>query len=253
MKTLACYNMKGGVGKTTTAVNMAYLSALNNYRTLVWDLDPQGAASFHLGVELLQNTKLKKIVKDKKLIQTLIEPTPYKNLKIIPAGFEYRNMDIVLDDSKKAKKNINKIIDSLKEDFDIFIFDCPPSISSLSDAVFATSDYIIMPMIPAVLSEQTFIKVREYMAEMKESKSEIIPFFNMFDRRKSVHRSLVLKNKKQFPGQFCDVMIPARANIERMGVERAPIHVFDPASDAAKSYSALWKEIERRTSPAKQI
>jgi chromosome partitioning protein len=252
MKTLACYNMKGGVGKTTTAVNMAYLSALNGYRTLVWDLDPQGAASFHLGAELIQKTKLKKLIKDRKIIQTLIEPTPYKNLKVIPAGFDYRNMDIVLDDSKKAKKNIDKILDSLKRSFDVFIFDCPPSISSLSDAVFATSDYIIMPMIPAVLSEQTFIRVSEYMAGMEKSKAEIIPFFNMFDRRKSIHRSLVLKNKKQYPGQFCDVMIPARANIERMGIEQAPIHEFDPTSDAAKSYLALWKEIERRTNLVKQ-
>ncbi|WP_291329602.1 ParA family protein [Desulfovibrio sp. UCD-KL4C] len=253
MKTIACYNMKGGVGKTTTAVNMAYLSAHNGYRTLVWDLDPQGAATFHLGVELLQETKLKKIIKNRKLIHTLIEPTPYKNLKIIPAGFAYRNMDIVLDDSKKGKKNINKILDSLKENFDVFIFDCPPSISSLSDIVFATSDYIIMPMIPAVLSEQTFIKVREYITEMGKSKIEIIPFFNMFDRRKSLHRSLVLKNKKQYPGQFCDVMIPARANIERMGIKQAPIHAFDPTSDAAKSYLALWKEIERRTNLVKKI
>lgn len=239
--------MKGGVGKTTSAVNLSYLSAANGYRTLIWDLDPQGAATFHLGVEPLQSTKLKKIIKDKKLIKTLVEPTPYENLSILPAGFEYRNMDLVMDDSKKSRKKMGKIMEAFSNDFDLFIFDCPPSISNLSDAVFTTTDYIVMPLIPAVLSKQTFLKVTEYMQSLADSTAEIIPFFNMVDRRKSGHRMLVLKTKQEFPGVFCDNVIPARANVERMGVERSPLHVFDPKSDAAISYSALWRELERKT------
>ncbi|WP_320171942.1 AAA family ATPase [Maridesulfovibrio sp.] len=247
MKTLACYNMKGGVGKTTTAVNLSYLYAANGFRTLLWDLDPQGAATFHLGVETLQDTKLKKIVKDKKMIKSLVEPTPYPNLSIIPAGFEYRNMDLVLDDSKKSKKKMGKILSSFTDEYDVFVFDCPPSISNLSDAVFSVSDYILMPLVPAVLSQQTFLKVSEYLAGIPDTTAQIIPFFNMVDRRKSGHRMMILQSKKQFPGVFCDNSIPARANVERMGVERLPLFAYDPKSDAAVSFGALWRELERRT------
>ncbi len=234
------------MGKTTSAVNLSYLSALNGYKTLIWDLDPQGAATFHLGVEPIQSTKLKKIIKDKKLIKTLVEPTPYENLSIIPAGFEYRNMDMVMDDSKKSRKKMGKILQNFTEAYDLFIFDCPPSISNLSDVVFTSADFLVMPMIPAELSKQTFIKVSEYMRDLNEQTAELIPFFNMVDRRKSGHRMLVLKTKKEFPGIFCDSVIPARANVERMGAERKPLHIYDPKSDAAIAFSALWRELEKR-------
>ena len=246
MKTIACYNMKGGVGKTTSAVNLSYLSALNGYRTLIWDLDPQGAATFHLGVEPIQHTKVKKIVKDKKLIKNLVEPTPYENLSIIPAGFEYRNMDIVMDNNKKTRKKFTKILESFDNDFDIFIFDCPPSISNLSDAIFTSTDYIIMPLIPAPLSQQTFLKVSSYLDELTDTTAQIIPFFNMVDRRKSGHRLLILQNRKEFPGIFCDSFIPTRVEIEKMGIKRKPLHVYAPKSDAATSFSALWREVERK-------
>ena len=246
MKSIACYNMKGGVGKTSSAINFAYLSAESGLRTLIWDLDPQGAATFHLGVEPLQQTKLKKLVKDKKLLKTLVEASPYKNLSVIPAGFEYRNMDLVMDDSKKSRKKLRKIIDSFEEDYDVFIFDCPPSISNLSDTVFSTVDVIAMPVVPAAMPQQTFIKVKEYLGSMTDSNAELIPFFNMVDRRKSGHRKIMWDNKKAYPQIFCENYIPARADIEKMGIEQAPLHAYAPRSDAARAYSSLWKEVKGR-------
>ncbi|WP_320006512.1 ParA family protein [Maridesulfovibrio sp.] len=243
MKSIACYNMKGGVGKTSSAVNFAYLSAANGLKTVLWDLDPQGAATFHLGIAPLQKTKLKKLVKDKKMTRTLVESTPYENLSAIPAGFEYRNMDLVMDDSKKSCKKMKKILESFAPDYDVFIFDCPPSISNLSDTIFNTVDYIFMPVVPAAMPQQTFLRVKEYLEDIENPSAELIPFFNMVDRRKSGHRKIMWDNKKAFPQVFCENYIPARADIEKMGLMKAPLHTFAPKSDAARSYSLLWKEL----------
>ncbi|WP_319765354.1 AAA family ATPase [Maridesulfovibrio sp.] len=247
MKSMACYNMKGGVGKTSFAVNFAYLSAANGVRTMVWDLDPQGAATFHLGVEPLEQTKLKKLIKDKKLIKNMVEPTPYANLSVIPAGFDYRNMDMVLDDSKKSRKKLKKIISSFEENYDLFLFDCPPSISNLSEVIFSTVEYILMPVVPAVMPQQSFLKVKEYLSSMNETCAELIPFFNMVDRRKSGHRKIMWDNKKEFKNYFCENFIPARADVEKMGIERAPLHAFAAKSSAAVAYKDLWKEITKKT------
>ncbi|WP_319777912.1 ParA family protein [Maridesulfovibrio sp.] len=247
MKSIACYNMKGGVGKTSSAVNFAYLSAQNGLRTIIWDLDPQGAATFHLGMDPLQAAKLKKLVKDKKLIKTLIEPTSYENLSVIPAGFEYRNMDLVMDDSKKSRKKLKKIVTSFEDDYDVFLFDCPPSISNLSDTIFSTVEFILMPVVPAIMPQQSFITVKEYLDSMDDATAELIPFFNMVDRRKSGHRKIMWDNRKTFPHIFCENYIPARADIEKMGMQRAPLHVFASKSDAARAYSFLWKELMDRT------
>lgn len=246
MKSIACYNMKGGVGKTSSAVNFAYLSAANGLRTIIWDLDPQGAATYYFRIAPLQKAKLKKLVKDKKMIKTLIEATPYEHLSAIPAGFEYRNMDLVMDDSKKSRKKLNRILESFAADYDIFIFDCPPSISNLSDTVFSTVDYIFMPVVPAAMPQHTFLRVKEYLEEMEDSSAELIPYFNMVDRRKSGHRKIMWDNRKAFPQVFCDNYIPARADIERMGMKQAPIHAYAPKSDAARAFADLWKELKAR-------
>lgn len=248
MKSFACYNMKGGVGKTTSAVNFAYLTSSRGYRTILWDFDPQGAATFHFRVDPLENTKVKKIIKDRKKLEAYIRPTPYANLDIMPAGFELRHMDVIMDDSKKSGKKLSKLISSMSDTYDVFFFDCPPSISALSDAIFTAADNIIMPMVPAELSRQTFLKINSYLNELPECCTGLIPYFNMLDRRKSVHHSVALKCRKEFPGVFCDNSIPARADIERMGIERAPLFAFAPNSDAAHHYKILWNEIERKTS-----
>lgn len=247
MKSIACYNMKGGVGKTTSAVNFSYLAAKRGYKTLIWDFDPQGASTFHLGSEQLEVTKIKKLIKDRKKLEACIKNTPYENLDIIPAGFEYRHMDLIMDDSKKAGKKLSRLVESMADRYDIFFFDCPPSISSLSDAIFASVEYVIMPMVPAELSRQTFLKINSYLSEISGNETCLIPFFNMVDRRKSVHHSVVLKCRKEFPGVFCENTIPARAALERMGMERAPLFEFSPDSDAALFYTSLWKEIEKKT------
>ncbi len=110
MKIIACYNIKGGVGKTATAVNLAYLANREGIRTLVMDLDPQGAASFYFRVKPKIKGGLKTLMDGKQGLDELIQGTDYANLDLIPADFSFRNMDLFLKDAKKPTRQFRKYI-----------------------------------------------------------------------------------------------------------------------------------------------
>ena len=107
---VSVYNIKGGVGKSTSAVNIAYLAAAAGNRTLIWDLDPQGAASYALRVEPEIEGGVKDIVDGRTELDTLVAKTPYANLDVLPADFSYRRMDTLLDRHKKATKRLLKLM-----------------------------------------------------------------------------------------------------------------------------------------------
>jgi len=108
------YNIKGGVGKTATAVNLSYLSSLEGNRTLLWDLDPQGSSSFYYQREQGNDSNLKKIITGKVELNDIITITDYRNLNIIPSDLSYRHMDTVLDQVKKSKKRLRDVLKELK-------------------------------------------------------------------------------------------------------------------------------------------
>src|SRR6476620_11783975 len=136
MVTIALYNLKGGVGKTAASINLAYLSAKDKYKTLVWDMDPQGSSSFYLGAEAAKNASRKLLGSEEGLLDA-VQNSAYENLDIIPADLSARHADIQLNDMKQSKRRITTLLSSLKKDYDIVILDCPPGISVLHDAVFA--------------------------------------------------------------------------------------------------------------------
>ena len=110
MRIIGVYNIKGGVGKTATAVNLAYLSARDGFRTLVWDLDPQGAASFYFRIKPRVKGGGKKMVRGGKELDELIKGSDFDNLDLLPADFSYRNMDLVLNEAKKPAKQLLKLL-----------------------------------------------------------------------------------------------------------------------------------------------
>ena len=102
MTVLALYNLKGGVGKTAAAVNLAYLASIAGYKTLVWDLDPQGSASFYLNAKALVKNQAKKILSGEIDVRDAVQSSAFKNLWILPSDISARNVDVLLDDLKKT-------------------------------------------------------------------------------------------------------------------------------------------------------
>ncbi len=244
MRVLATYNIKGGVGKTATAVNLSYLAARQGTRTLVWDLDPQGAASFYFRVKARVKGGGKKLIHGQTELDSRIKATDYPDLDLLPADFSYRHLDLELDDTRKPVKQIGRILAPLAHDYELLIIDCAPSISLVSESVFRAADILLVPTIPTPLSLRTLLQLLRSLESIRAKRLGVYPFFCMVDRRKSLHRETAAL-ASEIPIPFLGSQIPYSSLVEQMGSYRAPLHTFARTSPPARAYEALWREIRR--------
>ena len=246
MKVVATYNIKGGVGKTSAAVNLAALAAQDGLRTLLWDLDPQGAASFLFRVRPRVKGGGGKLVRGRSDVAALLRGTDVEGLDLLPADFSYRHMDLALDATGKPTRRLRKVIAPLAEHYDLVMLDCPPSISLVSESVFEAADALLVPLIPSTLTVRTFAQLGDFVAGEVDRRPEIVAFFSMVDGRKRLHRDVVATLPTANPGDVVETAIPAATEVELMGVERAPVVVSAPHSRAARAYRSLWDEVRPR-------
>ncbi len=249
VRIIAVTNTKGGVGKTTTAVNLSYLCAASGRRTLLWDLDAQGGATFALRGEPQQHASAKKLVAGKRELPELIFATSYSGLDLLPADFSYRNFAVELAARRHPVERLLKMSRSLREVYDVLFLDAPAGISLLSENVLRAADVVIVPVVPAPFSVRMLVQLREFIAAEGWSDLTVLPFLSMVDRRRALHQELTASLRAQFP-QMLSTEVPYWSEIERMSVRRAPLPAFAPRSDAALIYAALWEEIQERTGEA---
>lgn len=236
------YNLKGGVGKTASCVNFAYMAAADGYKTLLWDLDPQGAASFYYKSQPKAKTSVKKLIEHDISIEDAIMQTDYINLDIIPADLSARKLDIVLEGHAASKKQFKNLLSNISGEYDFVFIDCPPGFSHVADNIFFASDAVLMPVIPTTLSVRTYEIVKHYFEEKEIDLDKLMCFFNMVDSRKNMHNDVMQELYKD--KRFFEYYIPNLSVIEKMGIHNAPIDVFAPSSFAATCYHALWNEIK---------
>lgn len=243
MITIACYNIKGGVGKTTTAVNLAYVCACEGARVLVWDLDPQGASSFYFRVKAKIKGGISRLFRKKAHVDNHIKGTDYANIDLLPADYSCRYLDILLDDSSKRRSRLKKIVKVLSVDYDYLFLDCPPGLSMVSESVFSVSDALLIPTIPTTLSLRTLEQILKYGDRKVLARVRLLPFFSMVDRRKGMHRE-ICEQPPMSGVAFLKTEIPYASEVERMGLRREPLTVYDHSSRAAQAYAALWDEVK---------
>jgi chromosome partitioning protein len=245
MKIIAVTNIKGGVGKTTTAVNLSYLCAASGRPTLLWDLDPQGAATYTLRGESREHASPKKLLSGKRELPELVLPTGYSNLDLLPADFSYRNFDVHLSERKRPTERLLKMSRSLREKYTALFLDCAPGISLLSENVLRAADAIIVPLLPTPFSVRMLEQLQEFISGEGWTDLVLLPFFSMVDRRRSLHTDVMASTREQFPAILA-TEVPYWSEIERMSLRRAPIPAFAPGSPSARIYAALWAEVAAR-------
>jgi cellulose biosynthesis protein BcsQ len=245
VKVFATYNIKGGVGKTATAINLACLAAREGAPTLVWDLDPQGAASYYFRIKPRIKGGGKRLVQGKRDLDDFIRGTDYNLLDLLPADFSYRNMDLFLEHSSNPARQLRKLLKPFRKEYYYVFLDCPPSISLASESVFEAADAVLVPTIPTTLSMRTYKQIRKFFKQQQLNPQKVMSFFSMVDRRKQLHRSIV-DNPPDYMDDLLEANIPYNSLVELMGVKRAPLVDFAANSPVAQCYEELWEDIKQQ-------
>lgn len=245
MKVIAVYNVKGGVGKTATSVNISYVASEDSCKVLLIDLDPQGASTFYFKIKPAHKESLKKTIFGTRSLEESIKQTEFENLDILPADAHYRKLDAFLSDMKNSDKWLKKLLKPVKKGYDYIIIDCPPNITTLSENIFKNVDAILVPVVPTVLSVRTYDQLFDYFKSEKLNRKKLIPFFSMVEWKKNMHNELMIEFSKNYP-ECINVAVSYNSIIERMGEYLSPVAFKYPYSESAEAYRSLWKKLKRK-------
>jgi cellulose biosynthesis protein BcsQ len=251
MHTVALYSLKGGVGKTTAAVNLAALAAAEGRRTLLWDLDPQAAATFCFRIKSHLAGGSKGLLKHRRTLREGIKGTDIEGLDLVPADFSYRQFDLRLERTKRPRDQLARLVKPLGKDYDWLILDCPSGISLLLENVFRAADGLALPLVPAQLSLRTLEQIRAFLdADLGARAPQLLPFFSMTDGSRGRHRERMQQLAEACP-ELLTADIPWSEASEAVADRRAPLTTGEPPSEAgigaaAMAYRALWQELKAR-------
>jgi cellulose biosynthesis protein BcsQ len=245
MEIIAVYNVKGGVGKTTTAVNLAYRSAADGWPTLLWDLDPQAAATYIMRREPFVEGGSKNLIRGESELGDLVTSTEHVGLDLLPADFSYRRMDVHLHQRKNPATRLMKLMRPLRQKYACLILDCAPGMSLVSENVMHAADALVVPLMPSPLSVRMLDQLFEFVERRDWPDLRVLPFFSMVDRRKRLHKETIDAVRQRYPS-ILETEVPYGSEFEKITLRRAPVESYAPASAAASVYRALWQEIDRR-------
>ncbi len=249
MKRLAVHNIKGGVGKTTTAVNLGWEISHAGWRVLLWDLDPQGAASYYLRIRDEIDGGGRRLLRGKSPVQRHLRATDYEGLDLLPADFSYRHLDLYLDAERAGSGALRRLLAPLGDDYDCLLLDCPPSFSRLSEAVYDIADFVLVPVLPSPLSLRTLHQLWDYCERAGYPLARLLPFFSMVDPDNLQH-DLIANKLPPRRYRLLRSHIPLSATLEAMALQRRPVGDYAPQGAEAAAYRRLWREIEGRMAEA---
>ncbi len=241
-KVMAVYHLKGGVGKTAAAVNLAYLSAESGLRTLVCDLDPQSSATYYFRVKPRLKKARQVFLKGRAKIAGNIKGTDYDRLDLLPADWSHRHLATALDHVKHSTKRLQQIFEPFRGEYDLIVLDSPATAALLAESIFVAADLVLVPVVPSTLAARAYSNLCSFIRRQGYDEDKIRPFFSMVEARKKMHRTTMAAMREKFP-KWLGAAIPYAADVESMGVARAPLPAFQPAGTATTRYRELWQEL----------
>jgi len=243
-------NQKGGVGKTTTTINLATALAAVDKRVLVVDLDPQGNATVSVGSRRRQGSQNSyTLLMGKDLIQTAAIETEIPNLYILPASQELLGVDIELAEMEKPQFYLKKALSNL-DNFDYVFIDCPPAVGLLTMNALVASDYVIIPVQCEYLALEGVADLMKTIDRVKRNFNPNLTLhgivLTMFDGRSNLSKSIVADVKEYFKDSVYDTLIPRNVRIPEAPSHGKPVMIYDVKSVGAKSYIRLAAEVLNR-------
>lgn len=240
LTTIAIYSSKGGVGKTSLAVNIAWQSAAAGMRTLLWDLDAQAGATFLLTGGAGKG-KARRVLERDMDASTLIVATAQPLLDLLPGDASLRALDAVFLEIDK-KKRLRKLLDDVGKGYDRIVLDCPPGLGPVAEQVACGADLVVVPMIPSALSRRAFDDVRAFVAARDGKSPNLLPVFNMVDRRRATHLAAIAEE----PEVAC---VPMASAVEQMAERGTAVAVYAPRSAAGIALTDLAAAIDAAFAP----
>ena len=247
-KVIAIANQKGGVGKTTTTINLSAALAEKNKKVLVIDIDPQGNTTSGFGINKNdEENTVYELLLDDCVIREAIKKNVYKNLDLIPSNVNLAGAEIELIDQKGKEYILKNALDFVRDDYDFIILDCPPSLSLLTVNAMTASDTVLVPIQCEYYALEGLSQLIHTINLVRERLNETLNIegivFTMYDGRTNLSQEVVENVKAHVQQKIYETIIPRNVRLAEAPSHGIPITEYDPKSAGAVSYLALADEV----------
>lgn len=249
-RVIALVNQKGGVGKTTTAVNLAAYLAMAGKRVLLVDLDPQGNASAGVGVRVADGEQhIYHALFDAQLAAAAVRPTNVDGLKVLPAHADLAGANVELVGELAREYKLQQALLQLAPDFDVMLIDCPPSLGLLTVNALVAADHVLVPVQPEYYAleglGQLVSTVELIRQHLKPALSFLGAVITMHDTRSRLGAAVIADLKANFPAKLFETVVPRNVRLAEAPSYGQPIAVYDKRSRGAEAYQELTQELLR--------
>ena len=249
-KVIAVANQKGGVGKTTTTVNLSTLLAKKGKKVLLIDTDPQGNATSGLGVTKELELSVYDILVGETTFEETIEKTAIKNLSVCPSNISLAGAEVQLVSMMSREQRLKVKLDEIKDKFDYILIDCPPSLGLITLNAFTASDTVLIPVQCEYFALEglgqllnTVNLVKKHLNKSLEIEGALL---TMYDARTNLSNQVVKEVKKYFEGKVYKTVIPRNVRLSEAPSYGMPICMYDARSKGSRCYDKFAKEFIKK-------